>query len=221
MIDFRTPKVMSDNRKRINIVMLLDTSSSMQGHREQTISGFNSYLDTLKTDQTTNVFLTLVGFDSMTKTWFYNKPLNNVENLTFPSYNPQGFSTALLDAVGSNLETLSENPENSTLFVVITDGEENASKKFNKTDIERLMKSKQATDKYTFVFLGADQDAWGNASQLGYSLNNTKSFKSSDFRNTFHQLGASTNCFRSNVDKGMYSSTQDFYSAADVKEDVK
>ena len=112
-----------------HVIILLDETGSMGGIREQTISSFNEYIDTLKSSG--NKFkVTLTKFNSnRIKTVYSNRDINNVIKLTKKSYIPRAM-TPLYDAMAKTINKVKDNEYDKVLFVVQTDGYENYSKEF-------------------------------------------------------------------------------------------
>lgn len=140
-------------------IFVLDRSGSMESCWDDTIGGFNSFLSEQKKEGGT---LTLVLFDHEVLTMYTNKPIEEVEPLTRESYQPRG-STALLDTLG---KVIKETTSESSLVIVLTDGQENASKKYTKAHIKDLIEQKQK-DGWKFMYLGANQDAFAEAGSIG------------------------------------------------------
>ena len=158
-----------------HITVILDRSGSMEGIREDTIGGFNSYLKEQK-KQPGEATLTLVQFDSQNpyEVIEHFRPLAEVPELTTETYAPRG-GTPLLDALGKGIHDLDgsvkklaedQKPER-VVMVVVTDGAENSSQEFKKSDIEKLVKEKSEKHGWQFVFLSADMAAISEAHGLG------------------------------------------------------
>jgi hypothetical protein len=154
--------------KFTDIIVLLDRSSSMRKIADATRSSFNEFLDSQK-QLRGEARLTLATFSDPTdfNYLYINTPLQSVEGLTLVNYRPDGFSTALRDALGRLIDGVGARyasvPEASrpekVVFVVVTDGEENASTRFSVKDIQDRVTRQQDVYKWQFVFLGANQDA--------------------------------------------------------------
>jgi uncharacterized protein YegL len=148
------------------IIIVLDRSGSMDGIVDDTIGGIN----TLITEQAKNpgeVKLTLIQFDNQYEVFVAGRPIKDVPLLNKATYVPRG-STALLDAigrtindVGARLSTTKEEERPSlVLFVIQTDGQENASREYTHEKIKQMIAHQKDTYKWQFLFLGADQDAF-------------------------------------------------------------
>ena len=153
-----------------NLIFILDRSGSMETCRDDTIGGFNAFIDSQKQFNGT---LTLIQFDHEYQSVYTNKPIGEVEPLTRETFVPRG-STALLDAVGRTLkeyQALSAPPT----VIILTDGLENASNKYTKAHIKDLITERQKNG-WEFVYLGANQDAFAEAGALGIPPAGTLNF---------------------------------------------
>jgi len=163
-----------------HISVCLDKSGSMGCLVNDTIGGFNRFLKTQR-EVEGEVTLTLVKFNGNYDPIFDMVALTNDVELNSYNYSPEG-STALLDAIGrtiNNVESkISEMAEEArpekVIFVIITDGEENASREFNREQIMQMINNHREEQKWEFVFIGANQDAIQAGSNIGvragYSL---------------------------------------------------
>jgi len=168
------------------LIVVIDESGSMQRVTNDTIGGFNTFLDTHQNlPGTAN--LTLIKFDTTYNIVYNGVNVKDVKPLDNTTYTPGGM-TALLDAVGRAIDEVGKRIDSlpkkqkpgKVILMIITDGEENSSKEYKLQQIKEKMKSKQDMDKWEIVFLGADQDAWQAANAMGskgavnYSVVNTK-----------------------------------------------
>jgi Mg-chelatase subunit ChlD len=166
-----------------HIAVLLDRSGSMDAVKDETISGFNYFLKEQK-DVGDNASLTLVQFDSESTDVVHEaRAVRDVPNLNGDTYQPRG-STPLLDALGQTINstgrTLAAIPEpnrpDKVVFVVITDGQENASHKFTKSQVKEMINHQMAKYNWQFVYLGANQDAFAEAGAVGIGAANAANF---------------------------------------------
>ena len=159
--------------------VLLDSSGSMESVRDATISGYNEYVNTLKKDGGKYKF-SLTTFDSDMNGLRLNKVHENVyvddvPELTRETFVPDGM-TPLYDAFCKTLKDVKSRKDEKHLFVVLTDGAENTSKEFTEKDMRELKKQKEDEGNWTFVYLGANQDAFATAKNWGYSTSNVSNF---------------------------------------------
>jgi Mg-chelatase subunit ChlD len=166
-----------------HIAVLLDRSGSMGSVKDETISGFNYFLKEQKATGD-NASFTLVQFDSeSTDVMHEARPVRDVPDLNGDTYQPRG-STPLLDALGETINstgrTLAAIPEpnrpDKVVFVVITDGEENASHKFKKVQVKEMIDHQTAKYNWQFVYLGANQDAFAEAGAIGIAKANAANY---------------------------------------------
>jgi len=158
-----------------HIAVILDHTGSMETIRDDTIGGFNAFLNTQKS-QPGLASLTLVQFDSQDpyEIVYQFKPLAEVPELTRETFVPRA-TTPLLDAIGRGINDLEKSLVDRTederpsrvVMVIITDGQENASREFRKDQIEKMIKDKQEESAWQFVFLSAGLDAIGDALAIG------------------------------------------------------
>lgn len=164
------------------LVFILDRSGSMHGLEKDTIGGYNSMLEKQKAEKG-SVHVTTVLFDNNINILHDRMPINAVEPLTEKEYYVGG-TTALLDAVGTTIERLNKIqnalPEDErsekVIFVITTDGFENASRKFNYPQLKKLIESQQTELNWEFIFLGANMDAVSEAGKIGISADRSATF---------------------------------------------
>lgn len=169
-----------------HITVILDRSGSMESIREDTIGGFNAFVDAQRNGPGA-ASLTLVQFDSQDPyevVWHF-RPVEKVPALTRETFVPRG-GTPLLDALGRGINDIEasikrlnddERPE-QVIVAVITDGEENSSREFDKKQIEQMIKKRSAAG-WEFVFLSADLAAIGDAMRMGFRQDATVAFEKS------------------------------------------
>lgn len=167
-----------------HISIILDRTGSMQSIRDDTIGGFNTFLEEQK-KQPGKATLTLVQFDTVDpyEVVHHFRPIEDVPELTHETYVPRS-NTPLLDAFGRGIndvdkclaEMKEEDKPSKVIFAVITDGQENSSREFNKDDIVKMIKEKTDKDQWEFVFLSADLDAIQDAKRYGIPAASTMSF---------------------------------------------
>lgn len=167
----------------INIV--LDRSGSMQSIKDDTIGGFNAFLQEQK-DVPGAATITLAQFDNVYEVVYQAADLATTPELTGKTFVPRG-STALLDAIGrtinetgARLAVMAEHERPShVIFVILTDGQENASQEFTAAQINQMIQHQRDAYNWEFVFLGANQDAITTASQLGIQAGHAMSYAAS------------------------------------------
>jgi len=155
------------------IVFILDRSGSMGGLESDTIGGFNAMLKKQQAETEGSALVSTILFDHESIVLHDRVPLAEIQPLTEKDYQVRG-TTALLDAVGDAIKHIKnihkyareEDRPQKTLFVITTDGMENASVKFSYKDIKRLIEQQKEIG-WEFVFLGANIDAAEVAEHIG------------------------------------------------------
>lgn len=168
----------------VNVIFCIDESGSMGIKRQDVIVGFNTYVKELLKDKQGQYTLSATKFNTETKVLFLKHQLNTVK-LDELTYVPGG-NTALLDAVGVMLDEVvgqfGPGPygDEKVLFVIMTDGEENSSRRYNLVDIRGKIGRRTKNGNWTFIYLGADQGAWADkvAFGMGIGAGNTMSYSS-------------------------------------------
>jgi len=164
----------------VELVFVLDRSGSMYSIREDAIGGFNRFLADHKAVPGDAKF-TLVLFDHEYIKPFNRVALGEITELTDATYVPRG-STALLDAVGQTIDDLgnayshdNHKPE-KVIFVILTDGEENASHKYSREAVAQRIDHQTKKYGWEFVFLGANFDAFSYGGLLNIPIKNTHQY---------------------------------------------
>ncbi len=169
---------------RPHFYVLLDRSGSMSSMRSEVIGGFNALVAEQQADGP-DARITLVQFDSQgpQDVLIDAQRISRARPLSEATFVPRG-GTPLLDATGQLIakasvreyerEVLGKRREAIT-FITITDGHENQSREYGRRDIVRLVNEKEARG-WTFAFLGAGLDAYGEAGSMGYDPRSIQSF---------------------------------------------
>lgn len=173
------------NSNVTEIIFLLDRSGSMAGLERDTIGGFNSFIKK-QCQFEGETILTAVLFDHQYEVLWNGIDANNVK-LSDQEYYVRG-STALLDAVGKTildvkyrlLKTREERRSDQVIFVITTDGMENASSEFTLDKVRELIKHHEKKYNWEFILLGANIDATKEADSLGISMENAYKFEASE-----------------------------------------
>ena len=158
-----------------HIAVILDRTGSMASIRDETIAGFNGFLNEQKAAPGFAT-LTLVQFDTADPYEVIHrfKPIEAVPELNRETYVPRA-RTPLLDAMGRGIidleESLAAMDEHDrparVIMAIITDGRENASREFRKDEVKRMIEEKREREGWEFIFLGADLDGVRDARRIG------------------------------------------------------
>lgn len=173
------------NTNLTEIIFLLDRSGSMAGLESDTIGGFNGFIEKQK-QMEGDTLVTAVLFDDQYEI-LWNGIKAEQTMLTKRDYFVRGM-TALLDAVGKTIldvgyrlaKTPEEDRPGKVIFVITTDGMENASREFTYEKVKELIKHQQEKYNWEFIFLGANIDAAEEADSLGIDVANAFSFEASE-----------------------------------------
>ena len=157
------------------LVFILDRSGSMSGLEADTIGGFNSMIEKQRREPG-EALISTVLFDGESVVLHDRVPLADVPRMTDRDYTARG-CTALLDAVGGAIHHIgnvhkyarAEDRPEKTMFVITTDGMENASKHYTYDRVKQMIRRQQEQYGWEFLFLGANIDAAAEAARFGIS----------------------------------------------------
>lgn len=203
----KTAKNKNTENNITEMVFILDRSGSMAGLEADTIGGFNSMIKDQKKEDGA-AYVTTVLFDTEFIRLHDRIDISKVTPMTDSDYVPRG-CTALLDAVGdtiSHIEAIhkyvrQEDVPSKTIFIITTDGMENASKKYDSRRIKQLISEAREKKGWEFIFLGANIDAAETAESIGIERERASNYKASG-KGTKHMFGALNQavcCMRANA----------------------
>ncbi len=194
------------NNDITELVFILDRSGSMAGLESDTVGGFNGMLHKQKA-QEGRAFVTTVLFDDQIETLHDRIPLPEVRDITEKEYYVRG-CTALIDAIGKTIRHIEgihkyarkEDVPANTIFIITTDGLENASREFSSAEVKKMIERKKEKDGWEFLFIGANIDAVETAKHIGISADRAVNYRA-DRRGTrvvFENVGAPISAMRAN-----------------------
>jgi hypothetical protein len=180
----------------LHVTLILDESGSMQECKGAAIAGFNHYLSTLKNEPAQTQITLTVFNSSKTEVRYRNAPVAAVQELDVETYRPTD-TTPLYDAIGDTLTAARQQvpADVRKLCVILTDGLENASQRFNRKQIFAMIKECKQQG-WIFLYLGADHDVWAAGETLGVAEENRISFDKKEVGDTFNKLSANTARYR-------------------------
>lgn len=187
-------KIMPD--ESLDLIFIIDRSGSMSGSEEDTIGGFNSFIQKeMKKELETHV--TTILFDHDYEMLYKRKPIHNVPKLTDKQYWVRG-STALLDAIGKTINTLDKEISNKTLVIIMTDGYENSSKEYSKQQIQNLVENHN----WEFLYIGADIDSYTEAGNIGIRKSRIANYKKTKqgINDVFSSVENASYCIRNDME---------------------
>lgn len=165
------------------IVFIMDRSGSMSGLEADTIGGFNSLIEKQRNEKG-KARVSVVLFDDVTEVIYDRVKIKKIEPMTQEQYYVRG-CTALLDAIGGAIHHIGllhknmdpEKRPNKTLFVITTDGMENASTRYTYRQIQNMIKRQKRRYGWEFLFLGANIDAIGEAAKIGIQASHAVNYE--------------------------------------------
>ncbi len=165
------------------IVFILDRSGSMCGLEKDTIGGFNSFIEKQKQNDG-EAYVSTVLFDHEQIVLHDRVNLRDIKEMTERDYSVRGM-TALLDAIGSSIHHIAnihkysreEDVPEKTIFLIITDGLENASKEYSYRKVKEMIEKEKEKYGWEFIFMGANIDAVSEGAKFGIGADRSVTFK--------------------------------------------
>ena len=171
--------------KNTELVFIIDRSGSMAGFESDTIGGFNSMIEEQKKGEG-EVFVSTVLFNNFNEVIHDRVSIESIKPMTEEDYRARG-GTALLDAIGGAIHHIGnihkyarrEDVPKNTIFVITTDGMENASRTYSSTRVKEMIK--RQTEKYgwEFIFVAANIDAIETADRIGIRADRAANYRQS------------------------------------------
>jgi uncharacterized protein YegL len=206
-----------NKEKRTRVALVLDQSGSMASVRSEAIEGFNRALDQIRetAESGGETTVSLFVFNQHVEHRFMNASVQDIVSLNDRSYFPKGL-TALRDAVGQAIETIEEvdslEGDAAALVVVVTDGYENSSSKWNQADLAEKIQQLEDTGKWTFTFMCANIDPKRVEQEFNVPQHNVAMFVSDSHgtRSMGDTVGNSLGTYMTSREKGV-TAVSDFY----------
>ena len=205
--------------EKTHVVMLLDESGSMSPHKRSVIDSFNGYVKELR-NSTKRCYLSLFKFDERTgapllREVFTNRKVKECYPLGDSQYEPHG-ATPLYDAVGQLIKATKKRLSKSAkvLFVIHTDGQENASREFNQERIKSMIRKCEQKRGWTFIYLGEGAQAWNAGYDFG--IQNVSNYSPELRDSSMAKLATVTSYVTSNSKADVMASSHTLYRSAGV-----
>ena len=186
------------------LVFILDRSGSMAGLESDTIGGFNSMIEKQK-NQDGGCYVSTILFDDESEVLHDRVKLSDISKMTDNDYTVRG-CTALIDAIGGAIHHIGnvhryarpEDVPGKTLFIITTDGMENASRRYTAEKVKTMIKNRQKCFGWEFLFLGANIDAVETAGRIGITPDRAVDYKcdSEGTALNYEVLGDTVSVFR-------------------------
>ena len=175
---------MKEKNNITELVFIIDRSGSMAGLESDTIGGFNAMIEKQK-KLDGECYVSTILFDNVTEVLHDRIKLLEISKMTDKDYTVRG-CTALIDAIGEAIHHIGNihkyaRPEDvpaHTLFVITTDGMENASHKYDSGTVKKMIEEKKEKDNWEFIFIGANIDAVETAVHIGINKENAVNYNS-------------------------------------------
>lgn len=174
------------DNKRVYVGFILDKSGSMAKVWKPTVAGFNTQIKAIcegAKEEGLETYVSFSVFDREVHPVYFGKSVNYLNEISEEDHEASG-DTSLFDAIGAMVNSMGEiseeaDPANSYLLFILSDGQDTHSKKFTREQIGELIKTKQETKKWTFTFMGCDQNLLDVNKHLNIPLGNIANFSKS------------------------------------------
>ena len=199
------------------LVFILDRSGSMAGLESDTIGGFNSMIEKQK-KQDGDCYVSTILFDDESEVLHDRVKLGNIHKMTDNDYTVRG-CTALIDAIGGAIHHIGnihkyarpEDVPEHTMFVITTDGQENASHKYTSEQVKKMIEHRREKYGWEFLFIGANIDAVETAARYGIDKDRAVNYNAD---------GRGTQILYETVAKAVYNVRASAPLSADWSEDI-
>lgn len=198
---------MKANNNITELVFILDRSGSMSGLESDTIGGFNAMIEKQKKEDG-EAYVSTILFDNVSEVLHDRVSLQDIPKMTEKDYTVRG-CTALIDAIGGAIKHIRNihkyaRPEDvpaHTMFIITTDGQENASQRYSSDEVKEMIEHQKAEFGWEFLFIGANIDAVETAARFGIERNRAVNYNA-DSQGTqilYDTLSAPICAMRANV----------------------
>jgi hypothetical protein len=165
---------------KVLVSFIQDRSGSMSSAWTETVSGFRAFVKDLKTKaEGVEYLFSLTTFDTLVEAPYVAKPVAEIDEnlLDDPKHGPRG-RTALYDAVGTTVKQILDNRQgvDKIIVVIVTDGQENSSREWNKDALQKSVESCLAAGDWTFTYLGTQPETWDDAAAFGINAGAARSY---------------------------------------------
>lgn len=184
--------------KKVLLSFIQDRSGSMSTVWNETLNGFNKYVEDMKADQAKDneveYLLSLTTFDTVIETPLVGKPINEVDGRILAHHGPRG-STALYDAVGKTLQAHDDDKNltfDKAIVIIVTDGQENSSREYSKEAVHAAIDDRIKRGNWTFTYLGTQPETWDDATSLGVGVGASANYNAQNAHATYGTMAAAS-----------------------------
>jgi len=202
---------------KVLVNFIQDRSGSMQVSWNEALSGFKTFVENLQNDKDSEFLFTLTTFDTEVDTPFLAKPIAEIPLDGLKDYGPRGM-TALYDAVGKTLDATKAVVADKYIVVVVTDGQENSSREWNKNTLQKAIEDKIASGNWTFTYLGTQPETWDNAQAIGIAAGASGICDPLSYSKSYGIISASVSNFSKSSQASTRSLISDFVSDKDAED---
>lgn len=165
---------------KVLVNFIQDRSGSMGSVWPETLNGFKTFVEDLKTkgnEGGIDYLFSLTVFDTVVDCPFIAEPIDKIKPDALKAFGPRG-STALYDAVGKTIENTASDSKGADkiVCVIVTDGQENSSREWSKDALNQVIASKLDLGNWTFTYLGTQPETWDDAEALGIAVGATAGY---------------------------------------------
>ena len=206
-------------RNRVLIEFIQDRSGSMDKSWQETLSGFKVFVDDLAKQKGADHFLSLTTFDTLVDRPLSCVPIKDVKPAILAEYGPRG-GTALYDAVGDVLTGIDSRAAefDKIIVVIVTDGQENSSRIFEKDAVNTLVDARLQKGNYTFTYLGTQPETWDDASKIGFAAGQTVVWDQGHTGSTYRVMAQSLGNFTRSAEARTDSLFSTYANASDLED---
>lgn len=189
----------------LRIVCILDRSGSMYNLTDDSVGGYNSFIDGQKRESAAAI-VTTVLFNHTPATLYESMPISAVTPLTAEMYSPRG-NTALLDAVGGSISSMKASlaalggdmKNYPVIFMIMTDGRENASREYSVSTVKKMISDAGENYGWQFIFMGANIDSVSEAGKIGISADSAVDYAATGkgVKDAYNKAGSAVRMYRS------------------------
>lgn len=204
------------------VAVLIDRSGSMASCKDDTIGGYNSYVEKLKSENPKGMIFTITQFDSQSVDVLQNGvPISKAMTLDGKSYEPRG-GTPLYDAIGKTIRAAENQAGDKykVIFMVLTDGQENSSHEWQLDGVKALIKEKEDKHHWTFTYVGIGVDAWAGLRTFTHgtvgALNVMNFSDKKDISKVMRRAGGQSVSYACSV-QGVSASVTDYWKGSGLK----